>query len=76
MRVSPVTGGTDGIGRAVAIRLAEGGDRVLFTGRSVERGAEVLARLREVRPDVDHVFLPADLSLLAETARLADEVAR
>jgi NAD(P)-dependent dehydrogenase (short-subunit alcohol dehydrogenase family) len=73
-RVALVTGGTDGIGRAVAVQLARGGDRVLFVGRSRERGDEVLAALRESRPGLDHVFLCADLSLLAETARVADEV--
>ena len=75
-RVALVTGGTDGIGRSVALRLARGGDRVLFVGRNAQRGARVLAELREVRPGVDHAFLPADLSLLSETARVADEVAR
>jgi NAD(P)-dependent dehydrogenase (short-subunit alcohol dehydrogenase family) len=75
-RVSLVTGGTGGIGRAVALRLAKGGDRILFVGRSPERGAEVLAALREAGPQADHIFLPADLSLLRETARVADEVAR
>ena len=74
-RVSLVTGATDGIGRAVALQLARG-DRVLFVGRSTERGKQVLAELREALPGVDHVFLPADLSLLSETTRLADEVAR
>jgi NAD(P)-dependent dehydrogenase (short-subunit alcohol dehydrogenase family) len=75
-RVALVTGGTDGIGRAVALQLAHGGDRVLFVGRSAERGAQVLAALQEARPGVDHVFLPADLSLLSETARVAEEVVR
>ena len=75
-RVALVTGGTDGIGRAVALGLARGGDRVMFVGRSAHRGARVLAELREARPGVDHAFLPADLSLLSETARVADEVAR
>ena len=75
-RVSLVTGGTDGIGRAVALLLARGGDRVLFVGRSAERGARVLAELREALPGVDHAFLRADLSLLSETARVADEAAR
>lgn len=75
-RVSLVTGGTDGIGRAVTLGLARGGDRVLFVGRSPERGARVLDALRQARPGVDHVFLPADLSLLSETARVAEEVAR
>ena len=75
-RVSLVTGGTGGIGRAVALQLARGGDRVLFVGRDAEKAGEVLAGLREARPGVDHVFLPADLSLLSETARVADEVGR
>ena len=75
-RVALVTGGTGGIGRAVALQLARGGDRVLFVGRNAERSADVLAALREARPGTDHAFLQADLSLLAETARLAEEVAR
>src|SRR5215207_4839956 len=75
-RVALVTGATDGIGRAVALQLARGGDRLLVVGRSEERGAQVLAALREARPGVDHVFIPADLSLLADTARVAEEVAR
>lgn len=75
-RVTLVTGGTDGIGRAVALQLARGGDRVLFVGRSAQRGARVLTDLRKAQPGVDHAFLSADLSLLAETARVADEVAR
>jgi NAD(P)-dependent dehydrogenase (short-subunit alcohol dehydrogenase family) len=73
-RVSLVTGGTDGIGRAVALQLAAGGDRILFVGRDAERGAEVLSALRAARPGVQHVFLQADLSLLSEAARVADEV--
>jgi NAD(P)-dependent dehydrogenase (short-subunit alcohol dehydrogenase family) len=75
-RVSLVTGGTDGIGRAVALRLARGGDKILFVGRSARRGARVLAELQEALPGVKHAFLPADLSLLSETARVADEVLR
>src|SRR5918997_4187978 len=75
-RVALVTGGTGGIGRAVALGLARGGDRVLFVGRSAEKGARVLAELREAGPDADHAFLPADLSLLSETARVAEETMR
>jgi NAD(P)-dependent dehydrogenase (short-subunit alcohol dehydrogenase family) len=60
----------------VALQLARGGDRVLFVGRSAQRGEQVLAELRKALPGVDHDFLPADLSLLAETARVADGVER
>jgi NAD(P)-dependent dehydrogenase (short-subunit alcohol dehydrogenase family) len=74
-RVSVVTGGTQGIGRAVALRLARGGDRVIVVGRDLVRGPEVVAALRAARPGADHAFIAADLSLMAETARVADEIA-
>jgi NAD(P)-dependent dehydrogenase (short-subunit alcohol dehydrogenase family) len=71
LRVALVTGGTDGIGRAVALELARRGDRVLFVGRDVERGEEVERRLIGLHPEAEHKFLRADLSLLSDTARLA-----
>jgi NAD(P)-dependent dehydrogenase (short-subunit alcohol dehydrogenase family) len=40
-----VTGATSGIGRAVAIRIAEGGGRVLVGGRDQGRGEEVVAQV-------------------------------
>src|SRR5882672_7960288 len=74
-RVSLVTGGTEGIGRAVAVELARRGERVLFVGRNEERGAQVLGALHAIAPCVRHQFLRADLSLLDETARVAEQVA-
>jgi NAD(P)-dependent dehydrogenase (short-subunit alcohol dehydrogenase family) len=75
-RVSVVTGGTDGIGRAVALELARGGDRVIFAGRDEARGAQVLAELKREGPGLQHAFIAADLSLLSEAERLAREVMR
>jgi NAD(P)-dependent dehydrogenase (short-subunit alcohol dehydrogenase family) len=74
-RVALVTGGTGGIGAAVAERLAAEGDRIIIVGRDLDKGATMLARLRKQGPDADHRFLPADLSLLADTSRVAGEVA-
>jgi NAD(P)-dependent dehydrogenase (short-subunit alcohol dehydrogenase family) len=73
-RVTLVTGGTAGIGRAVALELARGGDRVLFVGRNIERGRAALHELREVDRSLDPVFLPADLSLLADAASVVDRL--
>jgi NAD(P)-dependent dehydrogenase (short-subunit alcohol dehydrogenase family) len=73
-RTSLVTGGTGGIGRAVALRLAAGGDRVLITGRDLHQGQATLDDLRRVGPDAEHRFLPADLSLLEHTAQLVHAV--
>lgn len=72
-RVSLVTGGTEGIGKAVALRLAALGDTVLITGRNREHGLEVLARLRATS-EREHAFLPADLALMSSTSELAREV--
>jgi NAD(P)-dependent dehydrogenase (short-subunit alcohol dehydrogenase family) len=75
-RVALVTGGTDGIGRAVAVGLARAGDQVLFIGRDSGRAERVLSELHAVRPGSDHAFIRADLALLSDTARAADEIAR
>lgn len=69
-----VTGGTDGIGRAVARRLAQEGHGVVIVGRNAVRGAQVLADLRRLGSQAIHHFIGGDLSLLAETSRVADKV--
>ena len=69
-----VTGGTGGIGCAVAVELARLGHRVLIVGRSVERGAAVLAELDAAGPGRAHALVRADLSSLPETARAADQI--
>jgi NAD(P)-dependent dehydrogenase (short-subunit alcohol dehydrogenase family) len=75
-RVCLVTGGTEGIGRAVCLELARRGQRVLFVGRDQRRAEGVLAELRAASAGVEHAFIRADLSLLSETARVADEIGR
>jgi len=55
-----VTGGTGGIGRAIAARLAGAGATVVITGRDARRGEEVAARLRADGAKAD--FVQADLS--------------
>src|SRR5712692_5408345 len=42
-----ITGGTDGLGRAIALLLAERGYRVFATGRSAERRAQLDAEARQ-----------------------------
>jgi NAD(P)-dependent dehydrogenase (short-subunit alcohol dehydrogenase family) len=61
-----VTGGTDGIGRAVALDRLLQGHRVLVAGRNAERGAALV--------DAGATFLPVDLDSVEETERLIDEV--
>lgn len=59
-KVALVTGGTQGLGAAVARRMAESGAKVMFTGRSDEKGAERLAALTSLGHDA--AFIAGDLA--------------
>ena len=67
-----ITGSTDGVGRVVAKRLADGGWRVLVHGRDRGRGEALVADIKSAGGTAE--FLQADLSSIAEARRLADAV--
>jgi NAD(P)-dependent dehydrogenase (short-subunit alcohol dehydrogenase family) len=64
-----ITGATDGLGRALAARLAAQGAHLLIHGRDEARGRETLAEIGGGE------WLRADLSSLAEVRDLAQQVA-
>jgi len=69
-----LTGATRGIGRAAAIELARQGAEVALVGRDAERVSAVAAEAKATgggAPIHEHV---ADLMLMAEVRRLAEEV--
>ena len=73
-RTALVTGGTDGIGKAIARGLAAMGSEVLIVGSDPEKGLRAEHDLRATaRHDRVH-FLQADLSLVRDTDRLAGEI--
>ena len=65
-----ITGGTSGIGRAVANKLAQLGVHVLVVGRNGERGEKTIAEIRAAGGQAD--FISSDL----QDASSAREVAR
>jgi 2-hydroxycyclohexanecarboxyl-CoA dehydrogenase len=68
-----ITGGTSGVGLEVGLRLARRGADVVVTGRSAERGAAALDRLRAVSDtacfEAGDVTDPDDLTALVERVR-------
>jgi retinol dehydrogenase 12 len=73
-KVCVVTGATAGIGEVAATELARRGARVLVVGRSPERCAATLERIRTETGATAAESLVADLSTQAEVRRLAGEV--
>ena len=69
-----VTGATDGLGRLVAIKLAQNGARVLLHGRDQAKGEAVLAEIRAATDAADLEFYRADLAVLAQVRDLAKAV--
>ena len=76
-RTCLITGATDGIGKEAAIELAKKGCNLILIGRSKEKGEKVVEQIRKVTDNhVDIDYLIADLMLMKEVSRVADEVSR
>lgn len=73
-KVAVITGGTSGIGKATALLFAQEGARVAITGRSLERGDEVVQRIRNSGGEA--IFLRADVSSASDCQRVVDETLR
>jgi NAD(P)-dependent dehydrogenase (short-subunit alcohol dehydrogenase family) len=74
-KVVVATGATSGIGEVAAVRLAEQGARIVFIARDPVRASSTLAKLNAAGAGVEHRFHLADLSLMADTRRVAAEIA-
>jgi NAD(P)-dependent dehydrogenase (short-subunit alcohol dehydrogenase family) len=70
-----VTGSTSNIGRAIAVAFGREGAHVVVSGRSAQRGAEVVEEIRAARGSADFVVADLDGSRAA-SASLADEASR
>jgi NAD(P)-dependent dehydrogenase (short-subunit alcohol dehydrogenase family) len=67
-----VVGATQGIGRAIAVRLAQGGANVTIVGRNADAGAAVVAELNQAgTANGAHAFLQGDMMLMANVRKTA-----
>jgi len=73
-KVALITGGTSGIGEATALLFAKEGAKVAITGRNEDRGAGVVAHIKQLGNDA--IFLRADVSLATDCQRAVDETLR
>jgi NAD(P)-dependent dehydrogenase (short-subunit alcohol dehydrogenase family) len=73
-KTAVITGASSGIGLAAAHAMLGQGWRVIGVGRNAERTERAAADLRTAFPDGDVTFLRADLSLIKEADRLADDI--
>ena len=69
------TGATSGIGEVAVAKLAAMGARIVFVARDAKRAEATLAKLERIAPGRGHRAHHADLSLIAETRRVGDEIA-
>jgi len=66
-----ITGGTSGIGRSVADKLAALGIRVIVVRRNAERGQKTVAEIRAAEGKAD--FISSDLGTRRARAKWPDE---
>jgi short-subunit dehydrogenase len=69
-----VTGGTDGVGKAIARGLANVGSKVIVVGRDLEKGNRAASEVRQSTDNPAVEFIGADVSLMTEVNRLANEL--
>ena len=74
-KVVVITGATSGIGKVAAEKLAAMGARLVIVARDPVRGEALMARLAEVGAGAEHRIHYADLTLLADMKRVADDIA-
>jgi retinol dehydrogenase 12 len=74
MKTAVITGASSGIGLVIAQELAKAGWRVIAHGRDPGRSDAALQAVRDVAPDAQVEMLLADLSIMANVARFAEDV--
>lgn len=75
-RVYLITGGTSGVGKAIALGLAKLGAKIVIVSRTPERGQEALQAIAEATGNDKGEFLVADLSLQSSIRKASEAFKR
>jgi NAD(P)-dependent dehydrogenase (short-subunit alcohol dehydrogenase family) len=74
MQTVVVTGGTDGLGRGIALHYLKAGARVLAVGSTSVKGEALIEEARKISAADRVHFLSVDLTSVAATWRLVEEI--
>lgn len=74
MKTVLITGGTDGIGKGLAMNLLMKGYRIIVVGSSKAKGTDFCNEAKQITDEKNVIFLKANLSLISENKRIIDEI--
>jgi NAD(P)-dependent dehydrogenase (short-subunit alcohol dehydrogenase family) len=74
MKTYLVTGGTSGVGKAIAIGIAQTGAKVIIVGRNRSNAEITLKEISERSGNKEISFIKADLSLMKSVSQLCELV--
>ncbi|MFI9507387.1 SDR family NAD(P)-dependent oxidoreductase [Nocardia sp. NPDC052566] len=74
MKTVVITGGTDGMGKALALTYLRRGDRVVVIGTNAGKGRALLETAAEFGADERVEFIQADLSTIGENRRVIERI--
>lgn len=73
-QIALVTGGTAGIGKAIAMKFAEHGATVIIFGTNQERGEQVIAEIKKVPQAKEAAFYQVNVSNTSEVREQIQEI--
>jgi NAD(P)-dependent dehydrogenase (short-subunit alcohol dehydrogenase family) len=69
-----ITGGTDGIGKGLAMNFLTKGHRVIVVGSNATKGEKLYNEAKQIAAEDRVIFLQANLSLVSENQRIIEEI--